>query len=136
MASAWHSPPGSLPYARLHESETLGIHPLCPCHLPSPPWCAVSCAACAAAQVDEAIKKLEEREREAVAREAEAEAGGGGGKKKRGYNSLDAVGGETVTPEEMEAWRLKKSRPEDPMEKARAAAAAGGAAADGGYDFV
>jgi pre-mRNA-processing factor SLU7 len=48
--------------------------------------------------------------------------------RKRGYNSLGGAG-EEVTEEDMEAWRLKRGRTEDP-----AAAAAGAGTA--GYDFV
>jgi pre-mRNA-processing factor SLU7 len=63
------------------------------------------------------LKRLEERERAAM------DADGS----KRKYNSLDACG-EVVTAEEMEAFRIKKSRGEDPL----AAQGAG----TGGYDYL
>ena len=66
----------------------------------------------------EALKKLEEKERAAV------EADGS----KRKFNSLDGAGGEVVTPEEMEAFRLKKQREDDPMAKQVKAV--------DGYDFL
>ena len=47
--------------------------------------------------------------------------------RKRGYNSVS--GGAEVTPEEMEAYRLKKARGEDPL-------AALGGSGTGGYDLV
>ena len=54
------------------------------------------------------------------------------------YNSLREE--HEVTPEEMEAYRLKKSRGDDPLEFMKtakeAAAAAAGAGGTGGYDFV
>lgn len=70
-------------------------------------------------QVKAAMKKLDKREREAS--EADAE--------KRKFNSLE--GGEHVTPEEMEAYRIKKSRGEDPL----LAAKAGTVGADG-YEIL
>lgn len=72
-------------------------------------------------KVDEAMRKLEERERAAAE----------GDKSKRKYHSMDAASGEHVTEEEMEAYRLRKSRGEDPM----AAAAKAGGAIDG-YDLL
>eukprot|EP00798_Chlamydomonas_sp_ICE-L_P017842 gene17842-24226_t len=60
-------------------------------------------------KVEEALKKLDAAEKEA--RES--------GDEKRKFNSLDAVS-EMVTPEEMEAYRIKKSRHNDPMAKAEA----------------
>ena len=72
-------------------------------------------------QVKEALKKLEERERAAM------EADGS----KRKFNSLDGAGGEMVTPEEMEAFRLKKQREDDPMAKHAA-----GDKGTGGYEFL
>ncbi len=75
-------------------------------------------------QVKEALKRLDEREKAAM------EADGS----KRKFNSLDAAG-EIVTPEEMEAFRLKKQRADDPM----AQLVAGEAAAppgSGGYDYL
>ena len=62
--------------------------------------------------------------------------------RKRGYNSLAGAVDAEVTPEEMEAYRLKKSRGLDPMDYinkskdlAAAAANGGGSGADG-YDYV
>ena len=60
--------------------------------------------------------------------------------RKRGYNSLAGAADAEVTPEEMEAYRLKKNRGLDPMDfinksKDLAAAANGGSGADG-YDYV
>ncbi len=55
--------------------------------------------------MDEALKKLEERERAALE----------GDKAKRKYNSLADGGAEHVTAEEMEAYRIKKGRGDDPM---------------------
>jgi pre-mRNA-processing factor SLU7 len=43
---------------------------------------------------------------------------------KRKFNSIE--GGEVVTAEEMEAFRLKKGRTDDPMEQAAAAAGTSG----------
>lgn len=68
-------------------------------------------------QVKEALKKLEAKEKAAL------EADGS----KRKYNSLDATS-ENVTAEEMEAFRLKKLRADDPM--------AAGASGTGGYDLL
>lgn len=67
------------------------------------------------------MRKLEERERAATDDD----------KSKRKYHSMDAASGEHVTEEEMEAYRLRKSRGEDPM----AAAAKGGGTVDG-YDLL
>jgi pre-mRNA-processing factor SLU7 len=75
-------------------------------------------------KVKAALKKLEQRERELE--EAAAAAGGsgsghevanGGGtaERKRGYNSLAGENDSGVTPEEMEAYRIKKQRSDDPM---------------------
>ena len=63
------------------------------------------------------MKKLDEREKAAL------EADGS----KRKYNSLDAAS-ENVTAEEMEAFRLKKLRADDPM--------TAGASGTGGYDLL
>lgn len=71
--------------------------------------------------MDAALKKLEERERAALE----------GDKAKRKYNSLADGGAEHVTPEEMEAYRIKKGRGDDPM----AAMAAAGKGTDG-YDLL
>jgi pre-mRNA-processing factor SLU7 len=68
-----------------------------------------------AAQVKAALKKLDRQEREAMEKEGT----------KNKFNSL--AGGEDVTPEEMEAWRMKRARGEDPV-----AAAAG----TKGYDLL
>ena len=59
--------------------------------------------------------------------------------RKRAYNSLAADGGDgTVTAEEMEAWRLKRARAEDPL--AQAGGGDGGEGGPGGsvggYDLV
>ncbi|EFJ41682.1 hypothetical protein VOLCADRAFT_41650, partial [Volvox carteri f. nagariensis] len=56
-------------------------------------------------KVDAAMRKLEERERAAME----------GDRSKRKYNSLEAGAGEHVTPEEMEAYRIKKGRGDDPL---------------------
>jgi pre-mRNA-processing factor SLU7 len=74
-------------------------------------------------KVAAALRQAEERERGGVERD----------ERKRGYNSLAGQEVE-VTPEEMEAYRIKKSRGDDPLafidkEKAKA----GG---EGGYDYV
>lgn len=90
-------------------------------------------------KVLEALRRQEEREREGSDRDD----------RKRGYNSLngDAQAAE-VTPEEMEAYRLKKSRGLDPLDfinkKKQGEAEEGDAAANGGgggagtsgYDYV
>jgi pre-mRNA-processing factor SLU7 len=72
-------------------------------------------------QLARALRAEEERAAEA--------ARVGGDERKRGYNSMGAEAG--VSEEEMEAWRLKRTRSEDPMTAAEAGAAAGG-----GYDYV
>ena len=66
------------------------------------------------------LKKQEEADR----RGAEVD------ERKRKYNSM--AGQNTVTAEEMEAYRLRKARADDPLQ----AAALNGAAANSGYDFV
>ena len=71
-------------------------------------------------KVKEALKKLDERSKQVETDE-----------RKRKYNSLQ-TDGETPTEEEMEAYRLKKSRDADPMAKIIAMKAAAGAS----YDFV
>lgn len=45
---------------------------------------------------------------------------------------------QNVTPEEMEAWRIKRAREDDPvaLAKARAAAEGGKAAGAGGYEYL
>ncbi|KAG2483817.1 hypothetical protein HYH03_017340 [Edaphochlamys debaryana] len=55
-------------------------------------------------KVEAALRKLDEKEKAAVE----------GDQSKRKFNSLDNQG-EVVTAEEMEAYRIKKSRGEDPM---------------------
>ena len=57
------------------------------------------------------------------------------GKNKRGYNAAGSEGLD-VTEEEMEAFRLKRVRADDPMAAFGSAAAGGGGSAPGGYDFV
>ena len=71
------------------------------------------------------MKKME-------AAEKAAQADGGD---KRKFNSLNAVS-ENVTPEEMEAWRIKKQRPDDPMANVATGAKAAGTGANADYDFV
>lgn len=98
-------------------------------------------------KLDDAKLKAAIKAAEAAEREAAAADGGGadvGDDRKRKYNSLNGESAVGVTPEEMEAWRLKRSRGDDPMAammaKQKAAAAAnggdGGDAGNGGYDFV
>ncbi|KAL4435240.1 hypothetical protein ABPG77_001922 [Micractinium sp. CCAP 211/92] len=90
-------------------------------------------------KVLEALKRQEERERNGDA---------GRDDRKRGYNSLggDAEAAE-VTPEEMEAYRLKKNRGLDPLdfinkkkkgeaEEGDGAANGAGVSGTGGYDYV
>jgi pre-mRNA-processing factor SLU7 len=64
---------------------------------------------------------------------AEAARGvAGGDERKRAYNSLSAGGsgeGGAVTEEEMEAWRLKRPRADDPLAQMAAPS-------EGGYDYV
>lgn len=67
-------------------------------------------------QIKAALKKLDKEEKEAL------EKDGSKGK----FNSL--AGGEDVTPEEMEAWRMKRARGDDPV--------AAGAAGTQGYDLL
>lgn len=85
--------------------------------------------------MDEAIKRLEERQKAAMSSD----------KSKRGYNSLESSGAEAVTAEDMEAYRLKKSRGDDPLaafaskdliEDPDAPAGGKPPPAAGGYDFV
>ncbi len=78
-----------------------------------------------ALQVEEALKKLDAQEK------ALQEEGGD----KRKFNSLNAVS-ENVTPEEMEAWRIKKARPNDPMAQVAKGTKAAGAGANADYDFL
>lgn len=75
-------------------------------------------------KVKAALKKLEQQERELEEAAAAGGGGGGGGangsgssaaERKRGYNSLAGESDSGVTPEEMEAYRIKKQRADDPM---------------------
>ncbi|GAB4821179.1 hypothetical protein N2152v2_008225 [Parachlorella kessleri] len=84
------------------------------------------------AKVREALKRQEQEERRRQERGGDEDTDD----RKRRYNSLREE--HEVTPEEMEAYRLKKSRGDDPLEfmkaaKESAAAVAGGG---GGYDYV
>lgn len=76
-------------------------------------------------KVRAALVRLEEKERAAVEGEGS----------KRKFNSLDA-GAEMTTPEEMEAWRLKKLRPDDPMAKIVESEMKGQGAQASGYEFL
>jgi len=67
-------------------------------------------------KIKAALKKLDRQEKEAMEKE--------GSKDK--FNSL--AGGEDVTPEEMEAWRMKRARGDDPV--------AAGTAGTKGYDLL
>ncbi|KAG1663163.1 hypothetical protein FOA52_006060 [Chlamydomonas sp. UWO 241] len=71
-------------------------------------------------KVKAALKMLEEKEKAAMEGDAT----------KRKFNSIADAGGELVSAEEMEAFRLKKGRTDDPL--AQAAAAAG----TSGYDLL
>ncbi len=79
------------------------------------------CVRVCLSQVKAALVKLEKAERDALDTEGS----------KRKYNSLDAMS-ESVTAEEMEAWRLKKARGDDPLTQAQAAGAGG----TNGYDLL
>ena len=94
-----------------------------------PETAAWGCEGDQAVQVDR--EKLEAAMRLAV--EAERE-GVELDERKRTFNSMRA-GDNEVTPEEMEAYRMKKSRGlgEDPM---AAAGADGGSSGAGGYEYV
>jgi len=72
-------------------------------------------------KLEEALKKLDERDKQQVDIDD----------RKRKYNSL-RTDGEMPTEEEMEAYRMKKARDEDPMAKIIALKAA----ANTNYDFV
>eukprot|EP00878_Enallax_costatus_P015778 GHUV01016534.1.p1 GENE.GHUV01016534.1~~GHUV01016534.1.p1 ORF type:complete len:239 (+),score=51.04 GHUV01016534.1:904-1620(+) len=74
-------------------------------------------------KVKAAMKKLDRQEREAAQQ--------GDDERKRKFNSLAEDDEQQMTPEEMEAYRLKKSRGEDP-----AAAFMGGASGTDGYDLL
>ena len=71
-------------------------------------------------KVKEALRKLDERDKQVVTDE-----------RKRKYNSFQDQG-DNPTEEEMEAYRLKKSRDADPMAQITALKAAAGT----NYDFV
>ena len=98
---------------------------------PPPAWGAEPPALAAAAELDgeklrEAVRRAAEAEREVVELD----------ERKRAFNSMRA-GDTGVTPEEMEAYRMKRSRGagEDPM--ASAPASGGGAGGDtAGYEYV
>lgn len=87
--------------------------------IPSPPLFTYSFST-----KQEAIKRQEEQDRDAAA----------GGDRKRGYNSFKANDSQ-ATAEDMEAYRLKRARIEDPL-AAMEAGAAKGAGVTGGYDLV
>lgn len=72
-------------------------------------------------RLEEALRKLDERDKKQVEVDD----------RKRKYNSLQ-TDGEMPTEEEMEAYRMKKARDEDPMAKIIALKAA----ANTNYDFV
>ena len=72
-------------------------------------------------RLEEAIRKLDERDKKQIEVDD----------RKRKYNSLQ-TDGEMPTEEEMEAYRMKKARDEDPMAKIIALKAA----ATTNYDFV
>ena len=72
-------------------------------------------------RLDEALRKLDERDKKQVEVDD----------RKRKYNSMQ-TDGEMPTEEEMEAYRMKKARDEDPMAKIIALKAA----ANTNYDFV
>lgn len=74
-------------------------------------------------KIKTAMKKLEQQEREA-AQQADDD-------RKRKYHSLAEDTEQQLTPEEMEAYRLKKSRGQDP-----AAAFSNGAGGTDGYDLL
>ncbi|KAF5837705.1 Pre-mRNA splicing Prp18-interacting factor-domain-containing protein [Dunaliella salina] len=79
------------------------------------------------AKVKAALAKMDKEDAEAVA----------SGGEKRKYNSLDS--GEVVTPEEMEAWRMKRARgADDPLLQAAKSKAEsnGEKAAVGGYELL
>jgi pre-mRNA-processing factor SLU7 len=73
--------------------------------------------------VKEALKRLEDKEKAAI------EADG----TKRKFNSLDSTS-EMVTPEEMEAFRLKKLRADDPL--TNPVVSNGISTGNGGYDYL
>jgi pre-mRNA-processing factor SLU7 len=81
------------------------------------------------AKLKEALRRQEAREAALAAGASGASGGGGADERKRRYNSLAADAEAEVTAEDMEAYRLKRGRAEDPM-------AAGGAKGVGGYDFL
>lgn len=82
----------------------------------------IACDACMPLplQVKEALARMEQEEREAAAAGDDA---------KRKYNSVSGSNSHT-TPEEMEAWRIKRARADDPV------AAQDAARSVGGYDLL
>ena len=72
-------------------------------------------------RLEEALRKLDERDKKQIEVDD----------RKRKYNSLQ-TDGEMPTEEEMEAYRMKKARDEDPMAKIIALKGA----ATTNYDFV
>ena len=64
-------------------------------------------------EVDQFIELDKKKLKEAMAKQEEHEENGGDDKKKRKYNSVNAD--VDVTEEQMEAYRLKKERSDDPM---------------------
>lgn len=68
--------------------------------------------------------KLEEQERAAME----------GDRTKRKYNSLDAGAG--VTPEEMEAYRIKKGRGDDPLAAVAEGTGPSGTSGTAGYELL
>jgi pre-mRNA-processing factor SLU7 len=75
------------------------------------------------------MRKLEERERAAME----------GDRSKRKFNSLEGGGGEHVTPEEMEAYRIKKGRGDDPLAalvQAQTGPGSGSGTGTVGYDLL
>lgn len=108
------------------------------------PWLFPSCAQndLWGTEVDEGLQLDEQKLKEALARAEAAEARGVElDDRKRGYNSLHD--NTEVTPEEMEAYRIKRGRGmDDPLtfvNKAKAAGGEGGqggGGGQGGYDYV
>jgi pre-mRNA-processing factor SLU7 len=84
---------------------------------------------------EEKLRKALEKQDKAMKEEEEEEEGGGNDrrKKKRGYNSLKGDDDDDVTAEDMEAYRLKRDRADDPL---TAFAAAKSKTNDKEYDLV
>mmetsp|Transcript_13894 Transcript_13894/g.29996 ORF Transcript_13894/g.29996 Transcript_13894/m.29996 type:complete len:564 (-) Transcript_13894:480-2171(-) len=77
-------------------------------------------------KVKEALKKLDDEEKKAMASDGN----------RRKFNSLDA-NSENVTAEEMEAFRMKRQRADDPLAKAMEGDGhAAGNGSNGGYDYL